>query len=111
MRLTETSRLSEGQTLKFQFPRNGRTVEAFLARVQGQWVAYENVCRHIPITLDYGDDRFFTRDGKHFICQSHGALYEPLTGECVGGPCVGEKLKMVKVVEEDGVVWLEGHVE
>ena len=26
----------------------------------GKLFAYENTCRHIPISLDYGDNRFFT---------------------------------------------------
>lgn len=106
LRIADADQVAEGQTVKFGFKRAGRPAEGFVARFAGQLVAYENVCRHIPISLDYGDDRFFARDGKHFICRSHGALYEPLTGLCVGGPCVGEKLKSLQIMVEDGGVWL-----
>ena len=43
----------EGQTRKFKFARNGRPAEGFLARFQGRLVAYENVCRHLPVNLDF----------------------------------------------------------
>lgn len=107
LRIADAGQLSEGQTLKFEFRRSGRMVEGFLACYAGQLVAYENVCRHIPISLDYGDGRFFAKDGKHFICQSHGAVYEPLTGRCIGGPCVGEKLKALKISIDQAGVWLQ----
>lgn len=98
--------LTEGKTLKVQFTRGGKLVDAFVARFRGQLVAYENLCRHLPLTLDYDDDRFFSRDGKHFICQTHGAIYDPVTGLCVRGPCQGESLKPLKIEVRGGAVWL-----
>lgn len=70
-------------------------------------MAYENVCRHIPITLDYGDGRFFNSERSHFVCQTHGATYEPLTGKCIAGPCVGASLKPLKVEVIGGEVWFD----
>ena len=78
-----------------------------MAFFAGRVVAYENVCRHIPITLDYGDARFFNAEGTHFVCQTHGATYEPLTGKCIAGPCVGASLKPLEVQVIEGVVWFE----
>jgi nitrite reductase/ring-hydroxylating ferredoxin subunit len=92
--------------LKFVFREEGIQRNGFVAWFEGQVVAYENVCRHIPITLDYGDDEFFTGDRKHFICQTHGATYEPLTGLCVAGPCVGASLRKLGVVVEGETVRL-----
>ena len=105
-RIANVSEVAEGTTVKFQFSRRGKTVEAFLARHQGRLVAYENVCRHLPLTLDYDDNRFFDRAGNHFVCQTHGAVYDPLNGVCVRGPCEGEKLKRVPIEVVDGVVWI-----
>ena len=105
-RIAAVADLTEGATLKFQFKRQGRVVEGFLARFQDRFVAYENVCQHLPVSLDYDDNRFFTKDGDHFICQTHGALYEPATGRCVRGPCVGERLHPLPIEEADGSIWL-----
>lgn len=105
-RIAAVADLVEAATIKFQFRRQGRVGEGFVARFQGRCVAYENVCQHLPVSLDYGDNRFFTKDGDHFICQTHGALYEPNTGRCVRGPCEGERLRPLPVEEADGIIWL-----
>ena len=105
-RLALAGEVAEGATIQFQFRRGGKRVEAFLARVQGRFVAYENLCRHLPLPLGYGDNRFLTRNAKHFLCQNHGALFDPLTGLCVRGPCEGQSLRRLRVEVADGAVWL-----
>jgi nitrite reductase/ring-hydroxylating ferredoxin subunit len=105
--LASIEELQRKQTLKFTYREEGISREGFLAWTQGKVVAYENVCRHIPITLDYGDARFFNPDRTHFVCQTHGATYEPLTGLCIAGPCVGASLKPVKVELISNEIWLE----
>ena len=97
----------EGRTKKFQFTRNGKSVEGFIACFRGRLVAYENVCRHIPLTLDYADNRFFTDDQRHFICRTHGALYEPHSGLCVEGPCRGERLFPLEIEISEETIWLK----
>jgi nitrite reductase/ring-hydroxylating ferredoxin subunit len=99
--------LKRVKTLKFLFREEGIQRQGFLSYFQGRVLAYENVCRHIPITLDYGDGEFFTRDGKHIICQTHGATYEPSTGLCIAGPCVGASLRKLTVKVENGMVALK----
>ena len=93
--------LKQGQAVRFAFTVEGISREGFVVRFQGRVVAYENVCRHLPVALDFGDGNFFTTDGRHFICSQHGAIYEPLTGLCVRGPCEGASLKPLPV-EIDG---------
>lgn len=100
--------LTEGKTIKFEFALKGKPTEGFVVCFQGQLVAYENRCRHLPLSLDYDDGRFFSRDGKSFVCQTHNAIYEPLTGLCVRGPCEGASLKALKIEVVDGEVWLVG---
>ncbi|MDX1952432.1 MAG: Rieske 2Fe-2S domain-containing protein [Verrucomicrobiota bacterium] len=98
--------LPPGQTLKFRFVREGIRREGFLANFNATIVAYENVCRHVPVTLDYGDNRFFEKSGNYFICQTHGAIYEPLTGLCVRGPCGGASLKKIEFELRGGEIWI-----
>lgn len=105
-RICALDELGEGKSIKFNFSQEGVPREGFAVRFQNQIVAYENVCRHVPISLDYGDGQFFSPDGKYFVCQSHGAVYEPLTGLCVGGPCPGSRLKRLEVEVQGGVLWL-----
>lgn len=105
VKIADLAELPEGASRKFLFTRDGVEFEGFVACFQGKIVAYENTCRHVPISLDYGDDKFFTADGQNFVCQTHGALYEPLTGRCIGGPCAGLSLKPIAIVVERGGVW------
>ena len=110
IRIAATTEIAEGKTITFSFTRNDRPQEGFVGRFKGKLFAYENTCRHIPLTLDYGDNRFFDSKGKTLVCQTHGAVYEPDTGLCTRGPCAGASLFALEIVEEDGVVWfIENH--
>ncbi|MBI1841496.1 MAG: Rieske 2Fe-2S domain-containing protein [Verrucomicrobia bacterium] len=106
VRIVGSDQLQERSAFKFQFMREGLRIEAFVTRFQGRVVAFENLCRHIPITIDYDDNRFYAPDDRHIVCQTHGALYEPLTGKCVRGPCEGASLHALRVEEREGAVWL-----
>lgn len=63
-----------------------------------------NRCTHWKAPLDHGDGAKF-RDGN-LICQSHGARFDPGSGDCMGGPCDGEGLERVRVACDDGSVVL-----
>jgi nitrite reductase/ring-hydroxylating ferredoxin subunit len=106
-RVARVADLGEGVTVKFEYLQDGVGREGFAARIGGRIVAYENVCRHLPLTLDFGDNHIFTRDRRFFACQSHGAVYEPLTGLCVHGPCKGASLKPLAFAVEDGELWID----
>ena len=106
IKITRVDDIAEGQAIKFPLVLNGRNSEGFLTRYQGRLVAYENRCRHLPLKLDFGTGKFFTEDSEHFICQTHNAIYEPLTGLCVQGPCVGDSLKPLQIEIVGGDVWL-----
>ena len=99
--------LLPGTTRKFQFDRNGQTVEAFVANVRGGYVAFVNRCVHVPVTLDLDDNDFFTCDGLFFVCKTHGSVYEPAAGKCIGGPGQGRGLERLPLVIESGAIYLE----
>jgi hypothetical protein len=42
------------------------------------------------------------------MCGKHGALFDITTGICVDGPCRGDGLEPVKVVEVDGDICVTG---
>jgi nitrite reductase/ring-hydroxylating ferredoxin subunit len=55
--------------------------------------AYSNSCAHLGHPLNFEPDRFFSPDQKFLLCGSHGALFEPDTGLCISGPCLGASLR------------------
>jgi nitrite reductase/ring-hydroxylating ferredoxin subunit len=74
---------------------------AIVGRAGGAWRAYANVCRHHAVPLDFGMDTVMADDGRHLLCHQHGAIYRPIDGACVSGPCAGMALEPMKI-DEDG---------
>jgi len=73
---------------------------ALVGRVDGEWRAYANQCRHRALPLDLGASSPMSDDGEYLLCNQHGALYRPRDGRCVLGPCAGERLAPLDVVPE-----------
>ena len=105
--LARVEELPPGATKRFTFDANGRKTEAFLANFRGELVAFVNRCVHLPITLDLDDNDFFTGDGNLFVCKTHGSVYDPQAGKCVGGPGQGKSLERLPLVVEAGVIYLD----
>lgn len=89
--------LESHRAMRFVSVQMGVKKEAFAITFEGQIRAYENRCRHLPLSLDHGDGQFFDTEERFLLCQNHGAVFDPLTGLCVQGPCVGASLTPLKV--------------
>ena len=97
--------VQHGQSKKFTLRRGRRDVPALLVNFEGQHFAYINRCPHTGITLDWVDNKFFSSDERYLMCATHGAVFEPPTGECIWGPCVGLSLQSVPIEIYDGRVY------
>lgn len=98
-----TDLINSGEAVPFDVIYGGRACRAFAIRYQDQAHAYLNRCSHVPMEMDYQPNRFFDSTGHWLMCATHGALYQPQTGACRGGPCRGGLIK-IAVKELDGVV-------
>ncbi len=85
----------------FKTKVKGRIFRGLVVRKGEKYFAYQNLCQHLPITLDLDDERFLNHERTFLQCHMHGALYEYETGLCVAGPCVGTKLVALELVEEE----------
>lgn len=93
-----------GQAVSFDVVYAGQTCRAFAVRFNGQVHAYLNRCTHVAMELDWLPNRIFDATGKWLMCASHGAAYQPDTGQCAGGPCHGGLVK-ITLVDNGGVVY------
>jgi len=84
--------LEPGRTLKFRLRCGARDVEGFVVNHAGGYRAWVNRCPHVGTPLDLWPNEFYTEDGAALVCSTHGAIFEPLTGHCTGGPCAGDRL-------------------
>ena len=91
--IAEVGELTHGESKKFKLRRGDFDTEALVVNFQGQLFAYVNRCPHVGISLDWVDNQFFTVDHRYLMCANHGAVFEPPTGECIWGPCVGAALE------------------
>lgn len=102
---TDLNEKSSG--LRFDVPQLGDLVTGFVVRFGGKPYAYINQCAHVPVELDWQEGQFFTVTQDYLICSTHGAQYEPDSGHCVQGPCVGKQLQALPVSEENGLITID----
>jgi len=93
-----------GHSATFRLERAGRTVHGFVVNFDGHYGAYVNSCPHVGTPLDLWPNEFFTDDGRVLICSTHGAVFEPTTGHCIAGPCVGDRLTPLPLALDDGTL-------
>ena len=90
--VAKVDELEPGATKKFLFLVDGLETECFLVNYEGEYFAYINRCSHVPMTMDWIENQFMTEDGRYILCATHGAAFEPATGECIFGPPCGKFL-------------------
>lgn len=93
--IARVDELPLGATKKFVLRSGKREEECFVVNHGGTLYAYVNRCCHVPMSLDWIDNQFMTEDKSYILCATHGACYQPDTGECVSGPPVGKRLVAV----------------
>jgi nitrite reductase/ring-hydroxylating ferredoxin subunit len=91
-RIVRVGELRPGETRKFLLECEGHEVPGFVLNWEGEIKAYMNRCRHVPMEMDWVENQFLSDDGRWILCATHGALYEPATGECIAGPPCGKAL-------------------
>jgi nitrite reductase/ring-hydroxylating ferredoxin subunit len=97
------------EAVPFDVVFRGRTCRAFAIRFEGQSHAYVNECAHVAMEMDFQPNQFFDSTGQWLMCATHGAMYDPASGACAGGPCRGG-LEKIALTERAGVVhWHTAH--
>ena len=112
--MAETKRLicapadlpERGKGFRFRVQTETGDKPAFVVRYRGKAHAYVNRCAHVWVELDWNNGEFFDISGLYLVCSTHGAVYRPDTGECVGGPCRGQKLLKLDIEEQAEGIYL-----
>jgi nitrite reductase/ring-hydroxylating ferredoxin subunit len=93
--------LEGGKGVRFPVIAGNYETTGFVVRYNGVAHGYLNRCAHVPIELDWAEGEFFESSGLYLMCSTHGAIYSPESGHCVGGPCRGGRLRTIIVSERD----------
>ena len=76
----------------FRFRADSKMFAGFVVRMGEDIRGYVDSCPHAGWPLAAWDDRYLTREGNLILCGGHGALFRPLDGMCIAGPCADERL-------------------
>ncbi|MDH5777374.1 MAG: Rieske 2Fe-2S domain-containing protein, partial [Gammaproteobacteria bacterium] len=93
--------ITEHGGISFNYTQCGESREGFVLVYQGQVRAYVNSCPHTGVTLNWSENQFFDYSQQFIQCSVHGAIFQPLTGACVRGPCLGQNLSPLEVKLDD----------
>lgn len=91
----EASAMIDGDAESLVLHRQGDSVQAFL-----------NICPHAGRRLDWAPGQFLKSKEGHLVCAAHGASFALDSGQCVAGPCKGDRLRAVAIEIRDGQVLL-----
>lgn len=101
--LCRVADIPDGGTLNF--PSDDPAIPGLFAfRVGGEVRVYVNSCPHLGVGLDWAPGMFLSADNSHFVCSTHWAKFDPLTGNCFAGPCAGDRLEQAAAVVENGMI-------
>ena len=95
--LCQLSDLEELQSIELEIDQR----KLFAIRQDNQLYAYWNSCPHMGVPLNWMPGKFLDLDGALLQCSAHGALFKIESGECIGGPCVGDHLTSI-TLKQDG---------
>jgi len=102
-----TTELRDPGAMAFVITHAGHTVEGILLHWAGHWYGYRNECPHTGVNLNWLPDQFFDLQQQYLQCSMHGALFEPVNGHCLRGPCAGERLTTLPIRVEGPWVYLD----
>lgn len=105
VRLCRLDELAEPGARGFSFRAGDNLFAGFIVRQGGAVRGFVDCCPHAGMPLALLPDRYLTGAGDLILCASHGALFRPGDGVCVGGPCAGRALTPWPVAVEDGEVF------
>ncbi len=68
----------------------------FVVRRGSDVSAYRDACPHFGDTpMAWRKDAYLNGDGTRIVCHAHGAQFDIASGECLLGPCLGQRLTPV----------------
>jgi nitrite reductase/ring-hydroxylating ferredoxin subunit len=70
--------------------------------------AWRDACPHFGDTpMAWRKDAYLNGDGTRIVCHAHGAQFDIASGECLFGPCLGQRLTPVVIdLTRDGDIVL-----
>lgn len=98
--------LAEGNYIRIEVLYANEPSSIIVFKHKGDYLAYRNLCVHMPRRLDCEKDMIFDDTRESLRCSMHGITYDPITGESMSEICKGKKLTSITIQESDDGVWI-----
>lgn len=87
-------------------PGNTGQDTLMLVRRGSEVFAWLDACPHHGGTpMAWRKDAYLNGDGSRIVCAAHGAQFDIASGECMRGPCMGQRLTQLETaLTEEGRV-------
>ncbi|MCF6288973.1 MAG: Rieske (2Fe-2S) protein [Proteobacteria bacterium] len=95
--LAKISAITDNIWYEYCLQSNNGLISIMLLKQNNQYIAYKNFCPHQGRRLDYVAGKFLLTPNGNILCPTHGAEFNPQSGLCISGPCVGESLQPVTI--------------
>jgi nitrite reductase/ring-hydroxylating ferredoxin subunit len=105
VRLGPIDLIADGKARNFVLQMKAGRFHGFVVRRGGSAFGYVDRCPHAGLPLTQTLDDYLTPDGTLIACSWHGALFDPESGACVGGPCMGQFLTAWPVEVREGAIF------
>lgn len=102
IQVEQITALANEQSLTFTIHSN----HIIALKLHQQCHFYENLCPHQNKRLANESMHCFDETFSLIECQFHSAQFNPTSGECVSGPCLGLSLKQYQLTEQNGEYYL-----
>jgi nitrite reductase/ring-hydroxylating ferredoxin subunit len=102
VRLGALDLIGDGKARNFVLQVGNGRFHGFVVRLGETARGYVDRCPHAGLPLARQLDEYTTPDGALIACSWHGALFDPESGRCVGGPCLGARLTPWPIKVRDG---------
>jgi len=104
--LIAVDKITEGGFAEAEVVIDGDAESLVLYREGNSVRGFLNICPHAGRRLDWAPGQFLKSREGHLVCAAHGASFALDSGQCVAGPCKGDRLRAVAVQVRDGHVFL-----
>lgn len=96
--------LAQAGLLSLRLAAPGHTLALIAVMTPAGPRVYENRCPHAGTPLDALGGPLWAPGQRWLRCGTHGALFDPATGQCRRGPCRGDALRRVAIAVQAGQV-------
>jgi len=106
--LCKLDEIIEAGTKEYRITVSGIEQDIFIVYHNHKFYGYKNICPHHELSLNWMPDMFLDYERSLIQCSNHDAKFRIEDGECIAGPCIGERLTPVAISIIDDKIMLAG---